>query len=49
MYEPPTLVSVGSAENVILGLANPGFDLDSLYVIGTHEFENDFDAPTNQD
>jgi len=44
MYEKPILIKVGNAENVILGVALSGFDLDGTYITGGSEFEDDADA-----
>lgn len=41
MYEKPTLIPVGSANEVILGIAFAGFDLDGTSITGGSEFEND--------
>jgi len=41
MYETPVLIPVGKAQDVILGYAELGFDVDGLRIIPNGEFEND--------
>jgi hypothetical protein len=43
MYEKPNLNRVGNAENVILGIASIGIDLDTTFMIGQDEFADDGD------
>ena len=38
MYEIPTVVEIGKAKDVILGIASVGSDLDSTWVISGSEF-----------
>ncbi len=44
MYETPTLIPIGKAENVVRGVFNNGYDLDTLYIIENMEFQDDPDA-----
>lgn len=41
MYEAPTLIEVGKAEDVILGLLSIGHDCDDTLFIGAFEFLDD--------
>jgi hypothetical protein len=38
MYDPPKLIEVGRAEEVILGIADLGNDLDGLHIIPEMEW-----------
>lgn len=41
MYEPPTLVELGKAHEVILGIASIGYDLDGQTIALEFEFADD--------
>jgi hypothetical protein len=41
MYEKPTLMKMGKADDVILGIVTAGSDLDGHYVVIGFEFESD--------
>ena len=41
MYQTPTLIPVGAAENVIRGTFGVGYDIDALFQDGAAEFECD--------
>jgi hypothetical protein len=41
MYETPQLIEVGKAEEVILGVADVGNDLDTRYFIPEMEYASD--------
>jgi hypothetical protein len=43
MYETPKLNRVGDAQDVILGIAPSGGDMDSTWVEGDFEFAPEFD------
>jgi hypothetical protein len=43
MYEKPNLNRVGDAQDVILGIALYGADLDVTYMSGQNEFASDDD------
>ncbi|HUB82766.1 MAG TPA: hypothetical protein VMB03_28405 [Bryobacteraceae bacterium] len=44
MYEKPNLNTVGKAEDVILGIALMGADLDYNWMVGQDEFADDGEA-----
>jgi hypothetical protein len=44
MYETPTLIEVGRAEEVILGIASWGDDLDGHIIIQDSEFAPEIDV-----
>jgi len=44
MYEKPNLNRVGKAEEVILGIALMGEDLDYTWIVGQDEFADDSQA-----
>jgi hypothetical protein len=44
MYETPTLIEVGKADEVILGIASWGDDLDGHIIIQDSEFAPDIDV-----
>lgn len=44
MYEKPTLIPVGKAEDVVLGIVNSGIDLDGLYMLPDLEFADDLNT-----
>jgi hypothetical protein len=43
MYEKPELTRIGDAEDVILGIAPGGLDLDMNWISAPPVFEADFD------
>jgi hypothetical protein len=45
MYEKPNLNTVGKAQDVILGYALVGEDLDTTWMVGQDEFACDGKAP----
>jgi hypothetical protein len=45
MYESPKLNKVGDAQDVILGIAPSGGDMDGTWVAGGFEFAAEADFP----
>jgi len=43
MYETPSLIPVGTAQETILGADNIGYDLDGYIVIHDAEFQSDIE------
>lgn len=41
MYEAPKLYRVGKADQVILGIASVGWDIDGCLIIDKHEYAAD--------
>jgi len=41
MFDVPTIIEIGKAEDLILGIASVGWDLDGSWVSGGFEFLHD--------
>ena len=49
MYESPSLIGLGRAEETIRGNLNQGFDIDTLWLVQEFEFQSDIEIGLGAD